>query len=263
VIVAFSRPRASEQVDLLQRCLQLGVQVDIVPRLYEVIGPRTVVHDIEGLPLVGLSAPRLSRSSWLLKRSLDIVLSLASLVVLAPVFGYIALRIRLDSPGPVLFKQERIGLGGRRFRILKFRTMHVGADSEKADVAHLNKHTEDGPRMFKILEDPRVTRFGRVLRRWSVDELPQLWNVLRGEMSLVGPRPLIPAEDEHVVGAARHRLRLTPGITGLWQVVGRSDVPFREMVTLDYLYVTNWSLWGDMKLLVRTLPRVLKRAGAY
>jgi lipopolysaccharide/colanic/teichoic acid biosynthesis glycosyltransferase len=117
--------------------------------------------------------------------------------------------------------------------------------------------------MFKILEDPRVTRFGRVLRRWSVDELPQLWNVLRGEMSLVGPRPLIPAEDEHVVGAARHRLRLTPGITGLWQVVGRSDVPFREMVTLDYLYVTNWSLWGDMKLLVRTLPRVLKRAGAY
>jgi lipopolysaccharide/colanic/teichoic acid biosynthesis glycosyltransferase len=141
--------------------------------------------------------------------------------------------------------------------------MRVGADSEKADVAHLNKHTEDGPRMFKILEDPRVTPYGRVLRRWSLDELPQLWNVLRGEMSLVGPRPLIPAEDENVVGVARHRLRLTPGITGRWQVVGRSDIPFREMITLDYLYVTNWSLWGDVKLLVQTLPRVLKRAGAY
>jgi exopolysaccharide biosynthesis polyprenyl glycosylphosphotransferase len=263
VIVAFSRPRASEQVDLLQRCLQLGVQVDIVPRLYEVIGPRMQVHDIEGLPLVGLPAPRLSRSSWLLKRCLDVVLSLATLVLLAPLFAYIALRIRLDSPGVVLFRQERIGAKGRRFRILKFRTMHVGADSEKAGVAHLNKHTEDGPRMFKIPADPRVTRFGHVLRRWSLDELPQLWNVLRGEMSLVGPRPLIPAEDEHVVGAGRHRLRLTPGITGLWQVVGRSDVPFREMVTLDYLYVTNWSLWGDVKLLARTLPRVLKRAGAY
>jgi exopolysaccharide biosynthesis polyprenyl glycosylphosphotransferase len=263
VIVAFSRPRASEQVDLLQRCLQLGVQVDIVPRLYEVIGPRMQVHDIEGLPLVGLPAPRLSRSSWLLKRCLDVVLSLATLVLLAPLFAYLALRIRFDSTGPVLFRQERIGAKGRRFRILKFRTMHVGADSEKADLAHLNKHTEDGPRMFKIHEDPRVTRFGRVLRRWSLDELPQLWNVLRGEMSLVGPRPLIPAEDENVVGTGRHRLKLTPGITGLWQVVGRSDVPFREMVALDYLYVMNWSLWGDVKLLVRTLPRVLKRAGAY
>jgi exopolysaccharide biosynthesis polyprenyl glycosylphosphotransferase len=263
VIVAFSRPRASEQVDLFQRCLQLGVQVDIVPRLYEVIGPRMQVHDIEGLPLVGLPASRLSRSSWLLKRCLDVVLSVATLVVLAPLLAYIALRIRLDSPGPVLFRQERIGAEGRRFRIVKFRTMRVGADSEKADVAHLNKHTEDGPRMFKILEDPRVTPYGRVLRRWSLDELPQLWNVLRGEMSLVGPRPLIPAEDENVVGVARHRLRLTPGITGRWQVVGRSDIPFREMITLDYLYVTNWSLWGDVKLLVQTLPRVLKRAGAY
>ncbi|HJQ73413.1 MAG TPA: sugar transferase [Gaiellaceae bacterium] len=263
VIVAFSRPRASEQVDLLQRCLQLGVQVDIVPRLYEVIGSRMQAHDIEGLPLVGLRAPRLSRSSWLLKRTLDIVLSLAGLVVTAPLFSYIALRIKLDSPGPVLFRQERIGSKGRCFRILKFRTMYVGADDAKGELDHLNKHTEDGPRMFKIMDDPRVTPVGRVLRRWSVDELPQLWNVLRGEMSLVGPRPLIPAEDENVVGPGRQRLRLTPGMTGLWQVVGRSDIPFREMITLDYLYVTNWSLWGDVKLLARTLPRVLRKAGAY
>jgi exopolysaccharide biosynthesis polyprenyl glycosylphosphotransferase len=263
VIVAFSRPRASEQVDLFQRCLQLGVHVDIVPRLYEVIGPRMQVHDIEGLPLVGLAAPRLSRSSWLLKRGLDVVLSVLLLVVLAPLFAYCALRIRLGSPGPVLFRQERIGAEGRRFRILKFRTMYIDAEAQKGTLGHLNKHTEEGPRMFKILDDPRVTPFGRWLRRWSMDELPQLWNVLRGEMSLVGPRPLIPAEDENVVGPRRHRLRLTPGITGLWQVAGRSDIPFREMTTLDYLYVTNWSLWGDMKLLARTLPRVLRKAGAY
>ena len=113
--------------------------------------------------------------------------------------------------------------------------------------------------MFKIPDDPRITPFGRFLRRWSIDELPQLWNVLRGEMSLVGPRPLILAEDENVVGAGRQRLRLTPGVTGLWQVLGRSDIPFREMITLDYLYVTNWSLWGDVKLLARTVPRVLQK----
>jgi exopolysaccharide biosynthesis polyprenyl glycosylphosphotransferase len=263
VIVAFTRLPASEQVDFFQRCLELGVQVDIVPRLYEVIGSRMQTHDIEGLPLVGLRAPKLSRSSRLLKRTLDVLLSLAGLVLFSPLLAYAALRVKLDSPGPVLFRQQRIGSGGRRFRILKFRTMYVGADEQKAALAHLNKHTEEGPRMFKILQDPRVTPFGRFLRRWSIDELPQLWNVIRGEMSLVGPRPLIPSEDECVVGAGRQRLRLTPGITGLWQVIGRSDIPFREMVALDYLYVTNWSLWGDVKLLARTLPRVLNRTGAY
>jgi lipopolysaccharide/colanic/teichoic acid biosynthesis glycosyltransferase len=122
---------------------------------------------------------------------------------------------------------------------------------------------EDGPRMFKIPDDPRVTSFGRFLRRWSIDELPQLINVLRGEMSLVGPRPLILGEDEHIRGNSRRRLSLTPGITGLWQVLGRSDIPFAEMVTLDYLYVTNWSLWGDIKLLSQTVPVVLQRRGAY
>ena len=156
-----------------------------------------------------------------------------------------------------------MGYGGRRFSIVKFRTMYVDAEQRKADFAHLNKHTEPGPRMFKIPDDPRVTTFGRFLRRWSLDELPQLWNVLRGEMSLVGPRPLILAEDENVVGAGRQRLRLPPGVTGLWQVLGRSDIPFDEMITVDYLYVTNWSLWGDVKLLAWTVPRVLQRRGAY
>jgi exopolysaccharide biosynthesis polyprenyl glycosylphosphotransferase len=263
VIFAFSRLPAREQIELFQRCMELGVQVDIVPRLYEVIGSRMQVHDVEGLPLVGLRVPRLSRSSRLLKRSLDLVLSVVLLVVFAPVLAYAALRIKLESPGPVLFWQERMGSGDKRFRIVKFRTMHFDAEERKAELEHLNKHSEDGPRMFKIPGDPRITPFGRFLRRWSIDELPQLWNVLRGEMSLVGPRPLILAEDENVVGAGRQRLRLTPGVTGLWQVLGRSDIPFREMITLDYLYVTNWSLWGDIKLLARTVPRVLQKTGAY
>ena len=263
MIFAFSRLPAREQIELFQRCMELGVQVDIVPRLYEVIGSRMQVHDVEGLPLVGLRVPRLSRSSRLLKRSLDLVLSIALLIVFAPLLAYAALRIKLESPGPVLFRQERMGAGGRRFRIVKFRTMYADAEERKAELAHLNKHTEDGPTMFKIPDDPRITPFGHFLRRWSIDELPQLWNVLRGEMSLVGPRPLILAEDENVVGAGRQRLRLTPGVTGLWQVLGRSDIPFREMITLDYLYVTNWSLWGDVKLLARTVPRVLQKTGAY
>jgi exopolysaccharide biosynthesis polyprenyl glycosylphosphotransferase len=263
VIFAFSRLTAREQIDLFQRCMERGVQVDIVPRLYEVLGSRMQVHDVEGLPLVGLRVPRLSRSSKLLKRSLDLVVSLLLLVFFAPLLGYAALRIKVESPGPVLFRQERMGAAGRRFRIVKFRTMYGDAETRKAELEHLNKHTENGPRMFKIPDDPRITPFGRFLRRWSIDELPQLWNVLRGEMSLVGPRPLILAEDENVVGAARERLRLTPGITGLWQVLGRSDIPFREMITLDYLYVTNWSLWGDVKLLARTVPRVLLKTGAY
>jgi len=263
VIFAFSRLPAREQIELFQRCMELGVQVDIVPRLYEVMGSRMQVHDVDGLPLVGLRVPRLSHSSRLLKRSLDLALSVALLIVFAPLLAFTALRIKLESPGPVLFWQERMGAGGRRFRIVKFRTMYADAEERKADLAHLNKHNEDGPTMFKIPDDPRITPFGHFLRRWSIDELPQLWNVLRGEMSLVGPRPLILAEDENVVGAGRQRLRLTPGVTGLWQVLGRSDIPFREMITLDYLYVTNWSLWGDIKLLARTLPAVLRGRGAY
>jgi lipopolysaccharide/colanic/teichoic acid biosynthesis glycosyltransferase len=156
-----------------------------------------------------------------------------------------------------------MGFGGARFRILKFRTMTVDADARKDEIAHLNKHTEAGPRMFKVEADPRVTPVGRFLRRWSLDELPQLINVLRGEMSLVGPRPLILGEDENIRGHSRRRLSLTPGITGLWQVLGRSEIPFAEMVALDYLYVTNWSLWGDVKLLAQTVPVVLQRRGAY
>jgi exopolysaccharide biosynthesis polyprenyl glycosylphosphotransferase len=263
VVLAFSRMPVDEQVELSRRCLELDVQVDIVPRMFEVIGSRNRLHDLDGLPLVQLQRARLSRSSRLLKRCLDLVIGSAVLVLASPFIAYAAVRIKLQSPGPVFFRQERMGMGGRRFQILKFRTMYADAEARKAELAHLNRHTEDGPRMFKIENDPRITPFGHFLRRWSLDELPQLINVLRGEMSLVGPRPLILDEDVNITGLQRRRLQLLPGITGLWQVLGRSDIPFTEMVTLDHLYVTNWSLWGDVKLLVRTMSVVLARRGAY
>jgi exopolysaccharide biosynthesis polyprenyl glycosylphosphotransferase len=263
VILAFSRAGDSRGVDLVRRCNQVGVQVDVVPRLYEVLGSKTQVHELDGLPLVSLHAPRLPRSARMVKRVLDFAVACLMLAFLSPLFAFIALRIKLEAPGPVFFRQERIGNRGRHFRIYKFRSMYVDADARKNDVGHLNKHDEDGPTMFKIPEDPRITPFGRKLRKWSLDELPQLINVVRGEMSLVGPRPLIIEEDRHIVGHGRRRLDLTPGLTGLWQVMGRSDIPFAEMVTLDYLYVTNWSLWGDLKLLARTLPAVTRGRGAY
>jgi exopolysaccharide biosynthesis polyprenyl glycosylphosphotransferase len=263
VIVAFSKLSGDEQVDLLRRCADLGVRVDIVPRMYEVIGSRTHFHDIAGIPLVSVQPPALSRSARMLKRGLDIAVAGIAVLLLSPFMLFAALRIKAGSEGPVLFRQERMGAGGRRFHILKFRSMYCDADERKAEVGHLNMHSEEGPRMFKVSEDPRITPFGRFLRKWSLDELPQLLNVLRGEMSLVGPRPLILDEDENIVGHHRRRLNITPGVTGLWQVLGRSDIPFSEMVTLDYLYVTNWSLWGDIKLLARTVPVVLSRRGAY
>ena len=263
VIVAFSRLPGAAQVELLRRCAALNVRTEIVPRLFEVIGSRSQVHDLEGLPLVSLRPARLSVTARFLKRGLDVSVAGAGLVLLGPFLAVTALAIKLESPGPVFFRQERMGAGGRRFRIYKFRSMYADADERKHEVAHLNKHREQGPVMFKVAGDPRMTRTGRFLRRWSIDELPQLINVVRGEMSLVGPRPLILDEDENVRGHHRRRLPLTPGITGLWQVLGRSDIPFAEMVTLDYLYVTNWSLWLDLKLLARTIPAIISKRGAY
>ena len=176
----------------------------------------------------------------------------------------VAIAVKVDSPGPVFFPQTRVGSRGTLFRIFKFRTMVADADAHKGEVMELNRHAQPGgdPRMFKIAQDPRVTRFGRFLRRYSVDELPQLINVLVGQMSLVGPRPLILDEDQHVHGWARRRLDVKPGITGLWQVYGGSAIPFGEMVQLDYLYVRTWSLWSDIRLLLRTLPVVAEEPGA-
>lgn len=264
VIVAFSGESHEETIDLIRDLKELDVQVDIVPRLFELVGPGMGIHTVEGLPLMGLPPFRLSRSSRLLKRGTDVALGLAGLIVVAPLFVAITAAIKLTSPGPVFFRQVRMGAGDRPFRIFKFRTMVVDADARKAEYAHLNQYLSPGgdPRMFKIPDDPRVTRLGRVLRRYSLDELPQVFNVLLGQMSLVGPRPLILDEDQHVAHWARRRLNLKPGITGPWQVLGRNGIPFEEMVKLDYLYVTSWSLFTDLKLMTRTVPVLVRGRGA-
>jgi exopolysaccharide biosynthesis polyprenyl glycosylphosphotransferase len=263
VVFAFSNESHTATLDLIRSLKSLDVQIDIVPRLFDIVGPGIGIHTVEGLPLLGISPPRLSSSSLLLKRTLDIVFSAVGLLLLAPVFGVIALAIVCDSPGPVFFRQVRMGERNRRFQIWKFRTMAIDAEERKPALLHLNAHAQHGgdPRMFKIPADPRMTRVGAFLRRYSLDELPQLLNVVRGEMSLVGPRPLILAEDQHVRTWARERLNLRPGITGPWQVLGRSGIPFEEMVRLDYLYVTGWSLFGDLKLILRTIPLIFAPRG--
>jgi lipopolysaccharide/colanic/teichoic acid biosynthesis glycosyltransferase len=218
------------------------------------------LHAVEGLPLLTVQPPRLSRAAAYTKRAIDVSLAAIGLVALSPLLLGIAVAIRATSSGPVLFRQVRVGHRGEVFRITKFRTMYRDAEQRKAEVAHLNRHVAPGgdPRMFKIPDDPRVTRVGRFLRRTSLDELPQLIDVLTGCMSLVGPRPLIPDEAAHVESWHRRRLDLRPGITGPWQVLGRSSIPFEEMVRLDYMYVTHWSLWEDVRLLVRTVPTILR-----
>lgn len=265
VVIAFSNEPDDQLVALVRSLDDMDVQVDLVPRLFEVVGKGFDVHSVEGLPLIGLRPPRLSRSSLWLKRALDLTFATAGIVLLAPLMALVALAIKLDSSGPVFFRQLRMGAGGKPFHIYKFRTMIVGADFLKPELAPLNKHARPGGdgRMFKAPDDPRVTRVGRFLRRYSFDELPQLFNVVKGDMSLVGPRPLILEEDQHVQDWARKRLDIKPGITGPWQVLGRSEIPFGEMVGLDYTYVTRWSLQEDLKLILRTLPAMVRRREAY
>ena len=216
----------------------------------------------EDEPFLELGAPVLKARELLVKRVVDLVGAGLGLILLAPLLALLALAVKLDSPGPAFYVQNRAGLGGRRFRMLKFRTMRVGAEDEKPSLAHLN-HTGDA-RLFKIPNDPRCTRLGHWLRRWSLDELPQLWNVLRGDMSLVGPRPFFEADLEAYEDHHFRRLSAKPGITGLWQVNGRSAVvDFEEVVRLDREYIERWSLWLDMYILARTVPAVLGRTGAY
>jgi len=208
--------------------------------------------------------PKHQHIGFIFKRMFDILVSSIAILILSPVFLLIALAIRLESRGSIFYISKRAGRGYRIFNFYKFRTMQQGADQKMSELTHLNQYRPEGvgPVFFKINNDPRITKLGSILRNTSLDELPQLWNVLKGDMSLVGPRPLVADEDRMVDEWARGRLELTPGITGLWQVLGRTSIPFEEMVRLDYLYVTNWSLWGDIRLILRTLPVVLRRNGA-
>ncbi|MDX6667772.1 MAG: hypothetical protein QOK04_1152 [Solirubrobacteraceae bacterium] len=258
VVIAFSTLSHDDLLEVISTSKQLSLKVSIVPRLFEAVGHAVEIDQVEGMMLLGMRAVMRTQSSLMLKRGIDVLVSALGLVLLSPLLLAIAAAIKLTSRGPVVFFQWRIGRDEQAFRMLKFRTMYTGSDALKQSLAHLNEAA--GP-MFKIARDPRVTPAGRALRRFSLDESPQLWNVLRGEMSLVGPRPLVPDEDDHVLGRHRARLDITPGLTGPWQVMGRTTIPFSEMMKLDYLYVAEWSLWNDLKILIRTAPVVLAGRG--
>jgi exopolysaccharide biosynthesis polyprenyl glycosylphosphotransferase len=257
LVVAPGPEDQAEVLDLVRAAKALGLKVSVLPRMLEVVGSSVVFDDVEGVTLLGVRRFGLSRSAWLLKRATDLVGAAVGIVLLAPLSAAIAAAVKLESRGPVFFRQQRVGRDGRTFAMVKFRTMVAGADRQQRKLAHRNE--ADG--LFKIADDPRVTRVGRVLRRSSLDELPQLLNVLRGEMSLVGPRPLVPEDDQRVEGWYRRRLHLTPGMTGRWQVLGSARIPLHEMVKLDYLYAANWSLWLDVKILLRTIGFVMSRRG--
>ncbi len=248
--------------DILEVSLVSGAQVLYPARRVQIpdVRPKLVWHFDQ--PFFELGAPVLKATALITKRIVDVLGALIALVLLLPVFVLIAIAIKLDSPGPVFFSQDRAGLGAKRLRMLKFRTMRVGADFEKTDLAHLN-HTGD-PRLFKIPDDPRITRLGHFLRRWSLDELPQFVNVLVGEMSLVGPRPFFESDFEHYEDHHFRRLDAKPGITGLWQVSGGSEVVnFEDVVFLDRQYIEQWSFWLDVSIMFRTLPAILRRTEIY
>lgn len=240
---------------------QRGTDVLVAPTLVEVAGPRISIRLAAGLPLMHVEHPRLTGGRRLAKAAFDRVGAALLLLTLAPLLAVIALLVKLSDPGPVFFRQTRYGRHGEEFLIFKFRTMVANAEALKADLDHLNKHA-DGP-LFKIDDDPRITRIGAVLRKYSLDELPQLLNVLLGNMSLVGPRPPLPAEVEQYGIEARRRLVVKPGLTGLWQVSGRSDLSWEDSVRLDLRYVENWSLALDAMILWKTVFVVAKGNGAY
>jgi exopolysaccharide biosynthesis polyprenyl glycosylphosphotransferase len=292
IIVAFSGDSDAQMLEAIRSLGSYPVQVDIVPRLFETVGPNADMHLLEGLPLIGLARARRSPLALALKRIVDIAISLAALLVLTPLMALIAVGVKLDSRGPVLYLGERVGRNGRRFRLCKFRTMHsnacrgdrYGAERAEelfAEIMRDPARRAEFERVRKLRDDPRVTRFGALLRRTSLDEIPQLVNVIRGDLSLVGPRPVTVYEFDKFDLSARNRPEydddmaslhrppgyweldsLRPGVTGYWQVMARSNVSYEERLRLDMTYVTSWSLKLDLQIVARTL-RVLIGRGAY
>jgi len=249
-----------EFLELLRSVRLRGIPLQVVPGALALMRSRPAVSRSLGLPLLEVRYPRLDNSQRALKRALDLTVSLGGVLLLSPLFLAVAVAIRLGSPGPILFRQKRVGADGRVFICYMFRSMYEDAELRQAELEPLNE--ADGP-VFKIRDDPRVTPVGRLLRRWSIDELPQLVNVLKGEMSLVGPRPL-PVRDFHLMEEVhKRRLEAVPGMTGYWQISGRSNLSFEEMVRLDLYYIENWSLSFDVKIILRTLGAVVRREGAY
>ena len=263
VVIAFSHEPLPDLLALLRTLRPYGVQIDLVPRLFELIGPRAAVHGVEGLPLIGLPAARRSSSARIVKRMIDIIGASIGLVALAPLIAFIALRIRRDSPGPVLFRQTRLGAGMKQFTAFKFRTMKVDTDPnahrEYIRGTMVGDAAAQGNGLFKLEQASAVTRSGRWLRKTSLDEIPQLINVLRGDMSLVGPRPCIPYETENFEPHHLERFDMPQGITGLWQVTARANATYLEALDLDVAYVRDWSLGLDLRLLLRTPLQVLRQ----
>lgn len=247
-------------MSIMAQCERERVRAKIVPDLFQMSLSRVVLDDINGIPVIGVKEVSIKGWNRALKRVIDVTVSAVALVLLLPLMVLIAIAIKLDSPGPVLFRQTRVGREGKTFTFYKFRSMRPEAEKEQPKLAELNEAA--GP-FFKIRQDPRCTFLGKFLRRTSLDELPQLYNVLRGEMSLVGPRPPLPSEVEQYKEWHRKRLEISPGVTGLWQVSGRSELTFDEMVMLDIYYQENWSLWLDFKILLKTIPTVIFGTGAY
>jgi len=257
-VVCFSRTHPERTTEML-KALSGKVGVSIVPRYYELITSRSHVEDLSGLPMIDIAPASLSAGSRFLKRTFDLLVSSVALVLLSPFLLGVAIIISCTSPGSVFFRQERTGRNERTFSVLKFRTMYEDAEQRKSEILHLNE--VDGP-LFKVSDDPRVTRVGHFLRRTSLDELPQLINVWKGDMSLVGPRPFVVEESAGIEGWARKRFEARPGMTGLWQVSGRNELSHLELCRLDYLYVASWSFWWDMQILWQTPATIFKGRGA-
>lgn len=239
---------------------QTSAELMFVPRLIDVAGPRISVRPVEGLGLLQVELPRYSGLNHVLKRAFDVVFAAVALVLLSPVLLVTALMIKLDDGGPVIFRQQRVGLRGEPFTIHKFRTMCLDAEDK---IAQMIADAGGQALLFKVEDDPRITRIGRILRKYSIDELPQFWTVLRGQMSIVGPRPQVEREVAEYTDDAHRRLLIKPGITGLWQVSGRSELSIEESIRLDLRYVENWSVTGDLAIVLRTIKVVLFPSGAY
>jgi exopolysaccharide biosynthesis polyprenyl glycosylphosphotransferase len=247
-------------LDIFQLCESRGMRARTVPDLFQLSLNRVDVEDLGGVPVIGLKAASIKGANRLVKRMMDVAIGSAMLLAMSPIMAIVALAIKLDSPGPVIFRQKRVGARGPEFVVFKFRSMRTGADEEKKQLLDLNEM--QGP-LFKMRADPRTTRVGRFLRRSSLDELPQLFNVLRGEMSMVGPRPHTSAEVAQYQSWQRQVLEAPPGMTGLAQVSGRSQLSFDEQCLLDIYYIENWSPALDIKILLRTVPKALSGQGAY
>lgn len=260
VLVAAQNQSHETILRILNYCTRSGISFKLVPDLFELTLGDVEVNDLAGIPLIGVRDSLLTGLNLGVKRVMDVVIASTMMIVTLPLSLVLVIAIKLESSGSFLLPQSRVGQGGLPFRMLKFRSMYRDAEQKRAALQHLNE--VQGP-LFKMRDDPRITKVGKMMRRFSLDELPQLWNVLRGDMSLVGPRAPLAGEVAQYDAWQTKRLAVTPGLTGLWQVSGRSELSFEEMVMLDFYYIENWSIGLDIKILLRTLPAVVSGHGAY